>query len=295
MFGRLLTAMVTPFDADLRLDLRRVPALVDHLVETGTTALVVCGTTGEWPTLTPVERMQLFEAAVAAAANRVPVIAGTGLFSTAETVAFTRDVSALGVNGFSVVAPYYNKPSQDGLFRHYARVAEATDKPIMVYNIPSRTGVNIAHRTMVRIAEIENVVGVKEASGDLTQIAWILRDAPPGFLVYSGDDKYALPVMAMGGEGVVSVAAHVVGGSLRRLTEAVAVADMETARLEHLRLLPLFEELFKTTNPVLVKAALAMMGLPVGGVREPLVDATAVEKRELRRVLGNVIKLPAVH
>lgn len=295
MFGQLLTAMVTPFDERQRLDLTRLPALIEHLLGTGTTTILACGSTGEWPTLTREERLTLFAETVRVVDGRAPVLAGVGGSSTQETVALVREVDDLGVTGYSVVAPYYNKPSQEGLYRHFRTVAESTEKPVLIYNIPSRTGVNIGVDTQIRLAGVENILGVKESSGDFTQISQVIGGTAEDFYVYSGDDKYTLPLLALGADGVVSVAAHVAGTAIRRMIEAYATGELPSAQRIHHRLFPLFEELFRVTNPVLVKAALELMNIPVGGVRSPLVDATPEEKRELRRVMVKVVDLPALH
>ncbi len=295
MFGQLVTAMVTPFDDELRLDLTKLPDLIDHLIDNGTTALLVCGTTGEWPTLTREERFALFEESIRLSAGRVPVIAGVAGQSTSETVAYLREVDMLGVSGFSVVPPYYNKPSQEGVYRHFAALADATSKPILMYNIPSRTGVNIDCDTQIRLSQVDGIVGVKESSGDFSQISRVIGGTAEDFYVYSGDDKYTLPLLALGADGVVSVASHVIGLAMRRMIEAFALGDHAVAQRIHHRMYPLFEELFRTSNPVMVKVALEQMDIRVGGVRPPLVDATPVEKRELRRVLAKVAELPALH
>ncbi len=295
MFGQLVTAMVTPFDESLELDLGRLAKVIDHLIVTGTTGLVVSGTTGESATLTHREKLMLFEETVRLVAGRIPVIAGTGGNNTAEAIAFTKEVDHLQVDAFLLVAPYYNKPSQEGLYQHFYSVAKATDKPIIVYNIPGRTAVNIAPETIVRLAGIDNIVAVKESSGDFTQISRIIGETPDDFYVYSGDDKYTLPFLALGGYGVISVAAHVAGELMHAMLRAFFDEDLSEARRMHHRLMPLFEGLFKTSNPVLVKAALGMIGMEVGGVRLPLVSATPEELRELRRTLGSVVDLTVVH
>lgn len=295
MFGQLLTAMVTPFDDEGRLDLQKLPLLVDHLLQTGTTALIVCGTTGESPTLEHDEKLELFSETVRLCRGKVPVIAGTGSNSTKESQRLTQEVEALGVDGFLLVAPYYNRPSQEGLYQHFSAVAHATDKPVILYNIPARTGVNLQVDTVVRSAEHANIIGVKESTGDFTQIANLIANTPQDFLVYSGDDKFTLPILALGGAGVVSVASHVVGSQMAEMIQAVKQGDLSRAQTLHYKLLPLFEELFRTSNPVLVKAALSMIDVPVGKVRPPLVDATVEEKRSLRRVLEKVIDLEIVH
>ncbi len=295
MFGRLMTAMVTPFDHQNELDLANLAPLVEHLIQSGTTALVVCGTTGESPTLSHDEKLALFAEVVRLCAGRIPVIAGTGSNSTKDSVQLTKEAEELRVDGFLLVAPYYNRPSQDGLYQHFLTVAKSTHKPIILYNIPSRTGVNLQPDTIVRLAEQANIVGVKESTGDFTQIAHLIAKTPHDFLVYSGDDKFTLPIMAMGGSGVVSVASHLVGLRMSEMIEAVQHGDLPRAQSIHYELLPLFEELFRTSNPVLVKAALSMIDIPVGRVRSPLFDATSEEKRSLRRVLEKVLDLDRVH
>ncbi|MCI0183641.1 4-hydroxy-tetrahydrodipicolinate synthase [Sulfoacidibacillus ferrooxidans] len=295
MFGQLVTAMVTPFNESLELDVKRLPKLIEHLISTGTTALVVSGTTGESATLSHREKLQLFEETVRIVAGRIPVIAGTGGNNTAEAIAFTKEVEKLQVDAFLLVAPYYNKPSQEGLYQHFTSIAHETDKPVIVYNIPGRTSVNIVPETIIRLAAIDNIVAVKESSGDFTQISRIIGETPDDFYVYSGDDKFTLPILALGGYGVVSVAAHVAGQSMHDMLRAFFDRDLLTARHIHHRLMPLFEGLFKTSNPVLVKAALEMIDIRVGSVRLPLVPASAEEMRELRRTLGSLVDLSTVH
>ena len=289
MFGRLLTAMVTPFDEKGALDLSLLPRLIDHLLTTGTEALVVCGTTGESPTLSHEEKLELFAAAVEIVHGRVPIIAGTGGYDTKSATNLTREADRLGVDGFLQVAPYYNKPSQEGLYRHFREIAEATDKPVIIYNIPGRTGVNVQVDTMARLALVDNIVAVKESSGDFTQISRMIAETPADFAVYSGDDKYALPIMALGGAGVVSVAAHVVGAAMSEMLKAVFAGDLAFAQARHHELFPVFEGLFRTTNPVLVKEALGLFGIPVGSVRLPLVPATPNEQQTLRKDLAGRI------
>lgn len=295
MFGRLVTAMVTPFQEDLSVDWQGLERLIEHLLDTGTTAIVVSGTTGESPTLSRQEKLRLFAECVTLCRGRVPVIAGTGGYHTEQAYEFTREVDALGVDAFLQVAPYYNKPSQEGLYRHFAQVAQATDKPVLIYNIPSRTGVNVELDTMIRLAQISNIVGVKESSGDFTQISRIIGETPKDFVLYSGDDKYTLPILALGGVGVVSVASHVAGQMMSTMIDAFLADDTHTARDLHHALMPLFEELFRTSNPVLVKAALNMLDIPVGGVRLPLVEATKEQLRSLRKVLSQYTRMEPLH
>lgn len=295
MFGRMLTAMVTPFDATLKLDVGRLERLINHLLATGTSALVVCGTTGESPTLSHAEKLQLFAESVRICAGRIPVIAGTGSFNTEEAIDFTKEVDALGVAGFLQVAPYYSRPSQEGLYQHFAKIADATNKPLLIYNIPGRTGVNISVETMVRLAAISNIIGVKESSGDFTQVSRMIGETPVDFAVYSGDDKYTLPILALGGAGVVSVASHIVGVPMNQMIDAFANQDTLTAARLHHDMMPLFTQLFEAPNPAPVKAALAMLDVPTGGVRLPLVDLTAEERRRLRKVFLHYAELTTLH
>lgn len=274
-FGRLVTAMVTPFDDDLKIDYGRLEKLIDHLVKTGTTSLVVAGTTGESPTVTHDEKLDLFKKVVQLADGRVKVIAGTGSNDTAASVLFSKEAEQCGVDGLLVVAPYYNRPSEEGLYRHYKEIAAATPLPIIMYNIPSRSSVNIDVDTQLRLAEIPNIVAVKESTGDFNHILRLLANKPNGFAVYSGDDKMLLPFLALGGYGVVSVASHVVGLEMRELIDFFIAGRVEKARELHNKLQPIFEALFLKPNPAPVKAALNISGVSVGGLRLPLVEVEA--------------------
>ena len=273
-FGRLVTAMVTPFDQDLNIDLAQTEKLVEHLITTGTEAIVVAGTTGESPTLTTEEKILLFEKVVEYARGRVKVIAGTGTNSTKSTIELTKKAEALGVDGAMLVAPYYNKPSQDGLYQHFEAVAKETRLPLMIYNIPGRTGINIQAATMIKLSRISNIVAVKEASGDLTQMAEIIASTPDHFQLYSGDDKLTLPVLAIGGYGIVSVASHSVGLKMQDMIQSYLNGNVKEASKLHLRLTPFFEAIFVTSNPVPIKDVLNKNGLNVGSVRLPLVPPT---------------------
>lgn len=274
-FGRLVTAMVTPFDQDLNIDLAQTEKLVEHLITTGTEAIVVAGTTGESPTLTTEEKILLFEKVVEYARGRVKVIAGTGTNSTKSTIELTKKAEALGVDGAMLVAPYYNKPSQDGLYQHFEAVAKETRLPLMIYNIPGRTGINIQAATMIKLSRISNIVAVKEASGDLTQMAEIIASTPDHFQLYSGDDKLTLPVLAIGGYGIVSVASHSVGLKMQDMIQSYLNGNIKEASKFHLSLAPFFEAIFVTSNPVPIKDVLNKNGLNVGSVRLPLVAPTA--------------------
>jgi 4-hydroxy-tetrahydrodipicolinate synthase len=284
-WGPVVTAMVTPFNENLEVNYDAAQALAELLVQTGSTGLVVSGTTGESPTLTHEEKVTLFRKVKEAVGNRAAVLAGTSTYDTAESVRLSQEAERAGVDGLLLVAPYYNRPSQEGLYQHFKTIAYAVDLPVMIYNIPGRTGVNVEPATLLRLAEITNVVAVKEASGNLNQMSEICAGAPDGFLVYSGDDSLTLPLLAVGGVGVVSVASHVVGRDIRRMCEAFFAGKVQEATKLHHRMLPLFKALFCTTNPVPVKAALNMLGANVGGVRLPLVEANDREREIIRKAL----------
>ena len=216
-FGRLLTAMVTAFDAEGELDLHRQTKVIEHLIQTGTETIVVAGTTGESPTLSKEEKLQLFKHTVEVAKGRAKVIAGTGSNNTKESIELTKKAEALGVDGIMLVNPYYNRPSQEGLYQHFKTVAESTSLPVMLYNIPGRSAVNMTVETVVRLAEVPNIKLMKEASGDLGQMTEIIRNTPDDFILYSGDDNLTIPVLAIGGVGIVSVASHVLGTEMSQM------------------------------------------------------------------------------
>jgi len=300
-FGRLMTAMVTPMRPDGAVDFERAGKLAQRLVSQGTESVVVCGTTGESPTLSHDEKLRLFQA-VRQAVPGTPVVAGTGSNCTRSTIEFSRHARDCGVDALLVVAPYYNKPPQEGLYAHFKAVAEAVDLPILLYNIPGRTGVEISPAVLARLAEIPNVVGVKQSLPGLDPVSTLSASlqallsegrAPwtrPGraMEIYSGDDSATLPMMAVGGVGVVSVASHVAGPAMQQMMQAFVEGRVEEATALHLRLMPLFTGLFATTNPILVKAALKLQGFPVGGVRLPLVEATPQQEEQLRQVMERV-------
>lgn len=277
-FGRLLTAMVTPFNDQLEIDYRRTEQLIDHLLATGTDGLVVSGTTGESPTLTKTEKLELFRHVVTYVNGRCPVIAGTGSNDTASSIEFTKAAEETGVDGIMLVAPYYSRTSQEGLYQHFKALAEATKLPVMLYNVPGRSAVNMTAATTLRLAELPNVVCIKEASGNLSQIATIIEHAPEGFEVYSGDDGLTLPILAVGGVGLVSVASHVVGSELADMINAYFEGDNQRAAALHRKLLPVMEGLFAYPSPTPTKVALEKIGVPVGGVRLPLVDLNEQER-----------------
>ena len=291
-FGRVITAMITPFREDGSLDLDGAKALAGWLVENGSDGVVVAGTTGESPTLSHDEKLALFRGVKEAVGDRAAVIAGTGSNNTEASVGLTREAEACGVDGIMLVAPYYNKPSQEGLYQHFAACAKATRLPVMLYNIPGRTGVNLLPETVLRLAQLENVVALKEASGNLDQVSELLRQLPPHFRVYSGDDSMTLPIVALGGYGVVSVASHLVGLEIQAMIRALVQGRLAEAQRVHLKLFPLFKALFLAPNPVPVKAALTLLGQPAGKPRLPLVGLSEKEEEQLKRVMEEMDLLP---
>jgi 4-hydroxy-tetrahydrodipicolinate synthase len=279
------TALVTPFTRSGELDEAALRRLVRRQLDAGIHFLVPCGTTGESPTLDRHERRRVVEVVVEEAAGRVPVLAGAGGYDTREVIEAAREMAAAGADGLLSVTPYYNKPTPDGLERHYAAVAAATPLPIIVYNVPGRTGCNVDPATLRRLAAIPTVAGVKEASGNISQICEVCATLPPEFLVLSGDDAVTLPAMAVGARGVISVASNQVPGELSAMVEAAERNDFAAARAIHQRLLPLMLANFAESNPIPVKATLAMMGLIEEAYRLPLVPPRAETRARLARVL----------
>jgi len=291
-FGRLITAMVTPFDAEGRIDWEAVGRLIDYLIdEQGTDSIVVSGTTGESPTLDDDEKIQLFRFAVERAGGRVPVIAGTGSNNTAHSIHLTKEAEAAGADGVLLVAPYYNKPSQEGLYQHFRAIAESTKLPVMLYNVPGRTGVNLNADTTLRLAQIPNIVATKDCA-PTEQLTAIAAAAPAHFRVYSGDDSQTLPALAVGAYGIVSVASHIVGRDMKRMIQAYVEGRTAEAAKLHQRLSPIFKGLFNcphpVPNPVPVKYALNHLGIPVGGVRLPLVPLDEAEAAFVRNLLSGL-------
>ncbi|AKU27753.1 4-hydroxy-tetrahydrodipicolinate synthase [Geobacillus stearothermophilus] len=284
-FGNVVTAMVTPFDRKGNLDLAKTTELVNYLLDNGTDALVVAGTTGESPTLTTEEKVALFRHVVSVVNGRVPVIAGTGTNNTRASIQLTKRAEEAGVDAVMLVAPYYNKPNQEGLYQHFKAIAESTPLPVMLYNVPGRTSVNLAPETVIRLAAIPNIVAVKEAGGNLEAMAEIIERTPDDFQLYSGDDSLTLPVLAIGGAGVVSVASHIIGNEMQQMIRAFQAGDHQAAAALHRKWLPLMKGLFAAPSPVPVKTALQLRGLDVGSVRLPLVPLTEQERNELSRLL----------
>jgi 4-hydroxy-tetrahydrodipicolinate synthase len=285
-FGRVSTAMVTPFDHKGHIDFAKTTQLVNHLIDNGTDSLVVAGTTGESPTLSKEEKIALFQHVVKVVDKRVPVIAGTGSNNTYATIELTKKAEEIGVDAIMIVAPYYNKPNQEGLYQHFKAAAEATTLPVMVYNIPGRSVVNIQPETIIKLAEIPNIVAAKEASGDLNAMTKIIAETPDDFLLYSGDDGLTLPVLAIGGTGIVSVASHVIGNEMQAMVDAFFSGRNEDAAKLHQRLLPIMQGLFAAPSPAPVKTALQLKGLDVGSVRLPMVPLTEQE----RSAVANLFK-----
>lgn len=277
--GRLLTAMVTPFDRELNVDYGRARELARKLVSEGSDGVVVCGTTGESPTLTNEEKLRLFREVKDALGDSAVVVAGTGNYCTRESVELTRAAAETGVDAAMAVVPYYNNPPQEGLYRHFRAIAESSPLPLILYNVPSRSPRNLEPATVARLAsDVKNIIAVKEASKNLEQITEIISKTPDGFLVYSGDDSTTLPILGVGGYGIISVASHVAGPQMRRMIDAYVEGRIGEAQEINKRLLPLFKALFITSNPIPVKAALKLSGFPVGGLRLPLVEATEQEE-----------------
>jgi 4-hydroxy-tetrahydrodipicolinate synthase len=273
-FGRVITAMITPFTESGAVDYAVAEKLAVYLTEHGSDGLVVCGTTGESPTLSWDEEFQLFQVVQKAVAGKAKVIAGTGSNSTQEAISATTKAAKLGLDGALLVVPYYNKPPQEGLYQHFRAIAAATPElPLMLYNIPGRTGQNLLPETVARLAELSNVWAIKEASGDLDQASQIRSLTPPEFALYSGDDSLTLPLLSVGGYGVVSVASHLVGQQLQQMIQFFLAGQVEAAIALHLKLFPLFKTLFVTTNPIPIKTALSLQGWHVGGFRPPLTEA----------------------
>jgi 4-hydroxy-tetrahydrodipicolinate synthase len=287
-FGKVLTAMVTPLNQNLQVNYQAAQELALKLVDSGSDGVVVAGTTGESPTLSKQEKLGLFKAVVEAIGGKGTVIAGTGSYDTAESIELTKEAERTGVDGVMLVAPYYNKPPQEGLYQHFRAIAGETSLPVILYNIPGRTGVNITVDTIVRLSAVDNIVAVKEASGNFGQVSEIYEKAPKEFLIYSGDDALTLPVMSLGGVGVISVASHIVGRKIQDMIAAFCRGDLITADKINIEIAPLVRSLFLTTNPIMVKTACNLLGFKVGGLRLPLVEATANEQKILQEVLKNL-------
>ncbi len=282
------TALVTPFNADGKLDESTLRRLVKRQIDEGITFLVPCGTTGESPTLSHAEKLRVVQITVEEAAGRVPVVGGAGGYDTAEVIGLAQEYTELGVDAILSVTPYYNKPSQAGLIAHYHAVAEAVKLPIILYSVQPRTNVNIEVPTLLELAQVPNIIGVKEASGNIGQIASIIHRAPKDFLVLSGDDAITLPLVALGGHGVISVASNEIPGEMTKLAQSAYEGDWETARALHNRFLPLMEINFCEPNPQPVKTAMEMMGLLEAHVRLPLIPVSNTNRDRIAAVMEAV-------
>lgn len=278
-FGQIITAMVTPFDDNNQINFPMVTELMNYLISNGTDAIIVAGTTGESPTLTHQEKIDLFKHAVKVADGKYPIIAGTGSNNTKESVELSKEAEAIGVDGLLLVTPYYNKPSQVGLYEHYTAIAKATKLPIMLYNIPGRTSVQLDINTIIALSKVENIVSLKDSSGNLDALSQIIEETKDNFTVYSGDDSLTLPIKSIGGAGVVSVSSHIIGNEFKEMLELYEAGEVKKAAKLHRKLLPIMRGLFMAPSPAPVKAALKIKGLNVGSVRLPLVDLTEADQK----------------
>ncbi len=283
--GRLLTAMVTAFDEEERVDIKQSRKLASSLLSSGSDGVIVAGTTGESPTLEREEKLRLFYEIKDEVRERGAVIAGIGSYSTRDSVNLAWEAQKTGVDGLMAVVPYYNKPTQKGLSEHFRQIALSTNLPLLIYNVPSRTSLNISAETTIELSKIENITGIKEASSNLGQIAHIITETDDDFMVYSGNDQDTLPVLAVGGYGVISVASHLVGKRIQQMMHEFTAGRVESASQIHRELLPLFEVLFSAPNPIPVKYALSRVGFSVGKPRLPLTEADEEVRGSIRTVL----------
>ncbi len=288
-FGRVITAMITPFDDDLNIDHPRVIEFCERLINDGSDSLIVCGTTGESPTLSVSEKLELFDSVIKGVADRIPVIANVGSNATHATIDLIKEAEKRNIDGFMCVVPYYNKPPKEGLYQHFHAIASSTDLPIILYNIPGRCVINMNADTILRLVhDHSNIVAVKEASGDIEQVKAVIANAPEHFVVYSGDDSFTLPIMREGGKGVISTTSNLCGRRMQEIVQAAAQGEWERAEEYNRSLMPLMEGLFATTNPILVKEGLKLDGFAVGGVRLPLIEATKEQSETLHKIMQQV-------
>ncbi|SET39920.1 4-hydroxy-tetrahydrodipicolinate synthase [Salinibacillus kushneri] len=287
-FGRILTAMVTPFDENGRIDFSKTTELVEYLIANGSDGLVVAGTTGESPTLSVDEKVELFHHVVKTVDSRVSVIAGTGSNNTQASVELTKRVEPLGVDGIMLVSPYYNKPSQQGLYEHFKKVADSTSLPIVLYDVPGRTVVRLNADTVVRLSQIDNIVAIKDASGDLDKMAEIIEQTDDDFVLYTGEDSLTLPTKAIGGKGVISVSAHIIGNEMQEMLNYFDQGNVRQAAKLHRHLLPVMKGVFLAPSPAPVKAALKWKGIDAGSVRLPIIPLTDEENKQLESLLKGI-------
>lgn len=285
-FGHVLTAMVTPFDEYGEIDFPATENLINYLLENGTDGLIVSGTTGESPTLSEQEKVDLFQFTVKVVNGRAPVIAGTGSNNTRGSIDLTKRAEEAGVDGIMLVAPYYNNPSQEGLYQHFKAIAKATTLPVILYNVPGRSVVNIDIDTVIRLSKIDNIVSIKEANGNLDAMTEVINATPEDFTLYSGDDSLTLPTLLIGGVGVISVSAHVLGNEMQEMIAHFNSGNLQEAAKIHGELLPKIKALFAAPSPSPVKAALNLKGVSVGGVRLPMIPLNDAELETLQRALN---------
>jgi len=287
MLGEMITAMVSPFDKKGGLNLEACNGLVEHLIESSSDGVLLSGTTGESPTLTDEEKLGLFTHVVKNYKNKIKIIAGTGSYSTKHSIELSQKAEKTGVDALLLVTPYYNRPTQEGLYEHFLAIANSVDIPVILYNVPSRTSCNISAETCIELSSIDNIVGVKEASGDLKQISTIIKKTRDDFLVYSGNDGETLPILAIGGDGVISVASHIVGKEIKDMIGSYKKGDIEKASRLHLKLLDIFYGIFIVTNPIPIKEALNSIGVDVGNTRPPLNKMSERDSKDFRMILKN--------
>lgn len=291
--GEVITAMVTPFDKDLNIDYPALEKLIEHLIESGSDAILVAGTTGESPTLTHDEELELFKFVKEKVNGRVKLVMGAGSNSTATAIEMSKNAENIGADIILTVVPYYNKPSQKGMYEHFSAIAKATNLPIILYNIPGRTGVNMQPQTIARLAnDFENIVAVKQSNADLDLISDIKSLCPSDFAIYSGDDSLTLPMLSLGAHGVISVASHILGAEIKEMVQAYKDGCVKYALEKHLKLYPLFRKIFMAPNPVPIKEALSKMGLVENYVRRPLVGLDEEEKADFYSVIDGYLKAP---
>jgi len=290
-FGPIITAAVTPFDDQLQIDLKKFEKLLTHLIDTGTTALVITGTTGEAPTLSAVDKLKLWEFAIDFVDERIPVIVGVGTNNTKTTLHNVKLAEEVGADGLLVVVPYYNKPSQKGLYRHFKEIAESTELPIILYNIPARCGTGLEAKTILELQKIPNIIGIKDSTGDLELITAVKEKGRRDFLLYSGDDSLYFETLKIGGSGVVSVASHIVGKSMKRVYDLYISGFEERAATQDAKLQPVYKELFRYPNPAPIKSLLNSYGIDVGGLRMPLIELEKYEHELITEKLFGLIDI----
>lgn len=285
--GRLLTAMVTPFDNDHEIDYKQARKLAKSLINSGSDGLVIGGTTGESPSMSDDEKIRLFAEIKEEVGDQAAVIAGTTDNNHRKSIELSKEAENVGVDGLLLTVPAYNKPPQDGLYEHFKAIATATALPGILYNVPSRTSLNMSSQTTIKLSEIDNIVGVKEASSDPVQITQIITEAPDGFRVWSGNDDETFPIMCTGGYGIVSVAAHIIGNQIQAMIGNILEGDIESAAAEHRRMLPFFKAIFWVTNPVPIKYAVNRAGMDIGETRLPLIGPDESFKSKFDSVMDN--------